>query len=61
MISKSEVADYINGNIETLCTAEEIKTLEDSIKNHPLKKSISNILIDVLGDVSILIAIRDDE
>ncbi len=61
MISKSEVADYINGSIETVLTPEEIKTLEDSIKNHPLKVSISNILIDVLGDVSILTGIRDDE
>lgn len=61
MISKSEVADYINGNIETVLTAEEIKTLEDSIKNHPNKIALTHILIDVLGDVSMLTAIRDDE
>jgi len=61
MITKGEVADYINSNIDTILTPEEIKTLEDSIKNHPLKTSIANILIDILGDVSILTSIRDDE
>lgn len=61
MISKQEVADYINANIETLLTAEEIKILEDSIKNHPGKYMITDILIEILGDVSILTAIRDDE
>ena len=61
MISKSEVADYINANIETVLTATEIKTLEDSIKNHPAKQLLVETLIDTLGDVSILIGIRDDE
>ena len=60
MISKQEVADYINANIETLLTAKEIKILEDSIKNHPGKYMITDILIEVFGDVSILTAIRDD-
>lgn len=61
MISKSEVADYINANIETVLTATEIKTLEDSIKNHPAKPLLVETLIDTLGDVSMLIGIRDDE
>jgi hypothetical protein len=61
MISRSEVADYINGNIETVLTAEEIKIMEDSIKNHPNKIALTHILIDILGDVSMLTAIRDDE
>ena len=61
MISKSEVADYINANIETVLTATEIKKLEDSIKNHPAKQLLVETLIDTLGDVSILIGIRDDE
>lgn len=60
MIDKSDVADYINANIETLLTAGEIKTLEDSIKNHPAKPLLAETLIDLLGDVSILTAIRDD-
>ena len=60
MISRDEVADYINNNIETVLTAEEIKTLEDSIKNHPAKDILNNTLIDMLGDVSMLIGIRDD-
>lgn len=60
MISKQEMADYINANIETLLTAEEIKILEDSIKNHPGKYMITDILIEVFGDISILTAIRDE-
>ncbi len=61
MISRDEVADYINNNIETVLTAEEIKTLEDSIKNHPTKLALTHILIDIFGDVSLLTAIRDGE
>lgn len=60
MISKGEVADYINANIETVLTADEIKKLEDSIKNHGAKPLLVTTLIDLLGDVSILTAIRDD-
>ena len=59
MISRNEVADYINSNMETVLTAEEIKTLEDSIKNHPNKLALTHILIDIFGDVSMLTAIRD--
>ena len=59
MISKEEVADYINANIDTLLTAEEIKTLEDSIKNFGHEPMLVRTLIDVVGDVSILTAIRD--
>ena len=61
MIMKTEVADYINANIDTVLTAEEIKTLEDSIKNHPAKPLLAETHIDLLGDVIMLIAIRDDE
>ena len=60
MITKQECADYINANIETVLTTTEIKTLEDSIKNHPAKDILNNTLIDMLGDVSMLTAIRDD-
>ena len=60
MIAKTDVADYINANIDTVLTADEIKTLEDSIKNHPAKQLLAETLIDVLGDVSMLTAIRDD-
>ena len=59
MISKNEVADYINANIESLLTAEEIQTLKDSIVNHPAKSLLAETLIDTLGDVSVLIEIRD--
>ena len=61
MISKEEVADYLNANIDTLLTAEEIKTLEDSIKYHPAEPMLVRTLIDLLGDVSILTSIRDDD
>jgi hypothetical protein len=59
MISKTDVADYINANIESLLTAEEIQTLKDSIANHPAKILLLETLIDTLGDVSVLIEIRD--
>ena len=61
MITKQECADYINANIDTVLTAEEIKILEDSIKNHPARDILNDTLIALLGDVSMLIAIRDDE
>jgi hypothetical protein len=60
MITKQECADYINANIDNVLTATEIKTLEDSIKNHPARDILNNTLIDMLGDVSILTTIRDD-
>jgi|TARA_R100001015_G_C4542431_1_gene106127 hypothetical protein len=60
MITKQECADYINANIDTVLTAEEIKILEDSIKNHPAKNILNDTLIALLGDVSILTGIRDD-
>jgi hypothetical protein len=61
MITKQECADYINANIDSVLSADEIKTLEDSIKNHPAKLVLTNTLIDMLGDVSILTSIRDEE
>jgi hypothetical protein len=61
MITRQECADYINANIDTVLTAEEIKILEDSIKNHPAKDILNDTLIALLGDVSVLTGIRDDE
>jgi len=60
MITRQECADYINANIDTVLTAEEIKILEDSIKNHPAKDILNDTLIALLGDVSVLTGIRDD-
>ena len=60
MITRQECADYINANINSVLTEDEIKTLEDSIKNHPAKLVLTNTLIDMLGDVSILTSIRDE-
>ena len=53
MITRQECADYINANIDTVLTAEEIKILEDSIKNHPAKDILNDTLIALLGDVRI--------
>jgi hypothetical protein len=60
MITKNDVADYINANIETVLTTDEIKMLQDSISGHPAKRLLVETLIDTLGDVSILIDIRDN-
>ena len=59
MITKQECADWINANISTELTTAEIDTLKNSIVNHPLKDILLEILITVLGDISILVEIRD--
>jgi hypothetical protein len=59
MITKQECADWINGNITTELSADEIATLRSSIENHPLKPFILETLLTTLGDVSLLVEIRD--
>ena len=59
MITKQECADWINANISNELTMAEIDTLKNSIENHPLKNILLEILITVLGDISILVEIRD--
>lgn len=61
MITKEQCADYINTNIDSLLTAEEIETLKKSIKDQGTVKDIlCNTLTDVFGDVSLIIEIRDE-
>ena len=59
MITKNECANYINTNITNELTADEVKILKDSIENHPAKDILVDSLIHALGDVSLLVEIRD--
>ena len=56
MATKQEVADYINANYSTAWTAEE-ETKIDQI----LTPETATILIKLVGDVSFLVDVRDNE
>lgn len=56
MITKQDTADYINANIATALTAEEIQMIRSTVT-----PKLATILIKLLGDVSLLIEIRDAE
>ena len=53
--TKQEVADYINANVNTALTGEEIEKI-DAI----LDPETATILIKLLGDVSFLVNVRDN-
>ena len=55
MATKQEVADYINANVNTALTGEEIDKI-DAI----LDPETATILIKLLGDVSFLVNVRDN-
>ncbi len=55
MATQQEVADYINANIDSLLTADEIAQI-DAV----LTPATAEILIKLLDDVSILTFIRDN-
>jgi hypothetical protein len=55
MATKQEVADYINANVESLLTAEEIAKVDEK-----MNPEVATILIKLLGDVSFLTAVRDN-
>ena len=55
MATKQEVADYINANVNSALTAEEIAEI-DAI----LTPETATILIKLLGDVSFLVNVRDN-
>ena len=69
MITKEQCADYINGNLTTLLTDDEILTLRRSLEtfgndsqgnvNKVARRYLTESLIGILGDVSMLVEIRD--
>ena len=59
MITKEECADYINANMSVALTPEEKDTLRNSIVDNKASELLTETLIDVFGDVTMLIEIRD--
>ena len=69
MITKEQCADYINGNLTTLLTDDEILTLRRSLEtfgndsqgnvNKVVRRYLTESLIGILGDVTMLVEIRD--
>lgn len=55
MATKQEVADYINANLNTALTAEEIAKVDEK-----MNPEVAEILIKLLGDVSFLVHVRDN-
>ena len=56
MATKQEVADYINANYEAIWTAEEEAKVDAM-----LNPELAEILIKLVGDVSFLIEVRDNQ
>ena len=56
MATKEEVADYINDNYESTWTADE-QTAVDQM----LTPELATILIKLVGDVSFLTEVRDND
>ena len=56
MATKEEVADYINSNWELTWTAEEQAKIDQQ-----LTPELASILIKLVGDVSFLTEVRDNE
>ena len=59
MIIKQECADYINANMSVALTPEEKDTLRNSIVNSKASELLTETLIEVFGDVTMLVEIRD--
>ena len=59
MITRQECADYINANMSVALTPEEKDTLRNSIVNNKFPLLLTEILIEVFGDVTMLVEIRD--
>ena len=55
MATKQEVADYINANYQSVWTAEEIAKIDQI-----LSPETATILIKLVGDVSLLVHVRDN-
>ena len=54
MATKTEVADYINANVASTLTEEEIAKVDEK-----MNPEVATILIKLLGDVTFLIHVRD--
>jgi len=55
MATKQEVADYINANVASTLTEEEIAKVDEK-----MNPEVATILIKLLGDVTFLIHVRDN-
>ena len=55
-ITKQQVADYINANYQSSLTANDLVKIDQA-----LTPELAAILIKLLGDVSFLVHIRDNE
>jgi hypothetical protein len=55
-ITKQQVADYINANYQTALTANDLVKIDQA-----LTPELAAILIKLLGDVSFLVHVRDNE
>jgi hypothetical protein len=56
MATKQQVADYINANYQTVLTEEDLVKVDQA-----LTPELAAILIKLLGDVSFLVHVRDNE
>lgn len=56
MATKQQVADYINANYQTVLTEEDLVKIDQA-----LTPELAAILIKLLGDVSFLVHVRDNE
>ena len=54
MITQQQVRDYINANITDALSADDIAVLKSKIT-----PALAIVLIKLLGDISLLIEIRD--
>jgi hypothetical protein len=54
--TKQQVADYINANYQTVLTEEDLVKIDQA-----LTPELAAILIKLLGDVSFLVHVRDNE
>jgi len=55
-ITKQQVADYINANYQTALTEDDLVKIDQA-----LTPELAAILIKLLGDVSFLAHVRDNE
>jgi hypothetical protein len=54
--TKQQVADYINANYQTALTEQDLVKIDQA-----LTPELAAILIKLLGDVSFLVHVRDNE